>query len=107
VRRAVSVLDKRNVDFEYDGEMGADVALSREAMAQYPFCRLTAPANVLVMPAAHSASISTKMLQQLGGVTVIGPLLTGLDKPVQIASMSSTASDIVNLAAIAAYDINR
>ncbi|MGA7266563.1 MAG: NADP-dependent malic enzyme [Aestuariivirga sp.] len=107
VRDAVGVLDRRNVDFEYDGEMGADVALSREAMALYPFCRLTAPANVLVMPAAHSASISTKMLQQLGGVTVVGPLLTGLDKPVQVASMSATASDIVNLAAIAAYDINR
>ena len=107
VRNAVAVLDRRHVDFEYDGEMGADVALSREAMALYPFCRLTAPANVLVMPAAHSASISTKMLQQLGGVTVVGPLLTGLDRPVQIASMSSTASDIVNLAAIAAYDINR
>jgi malate dehydrogenase (oxaloacetate-decarboxylating)(NADP+) len=107
VRNAVSVLDRRHVDFEYDGEMGADVALSREAMALYPFCRLTGPANVLVMPAAHSASISTKMLQQLGGITVVGPLLTGLDKPVQIASMSATASDIVNLAAIAAYDINR
>ena len=107
VRNAVSVLDRRHVDFEFDGEMGADVALSREAMALYPFCRLTGPANVLVMPAAHSASISTKMLQQLGGVTVVGPLLTGLDKPVQIASMSATTTDIVNLAAIAAYDINR
>jgi malate dehydrogenase (oxaloacetate-decarboxylating)(NADP+) len=107
VRKAVTVLDKRNVDFEYDGEMAADVALSRDAMALYPFCRLSGPANVLVMPAAHSASISTKMLQQLGGVTVVGPLLTGLDKPVQIASMSATATDIVNLAAIAAYDINR
>ena len=69
--------------------------------------RLTGPANVLVMPAAHSASISTKMLQQLGGVTVVGPLLTGLDRPVQIAAMSATASEILNLAAIAAYDINR
>lgn len=107
VRHAVRVLDDRHVDFEYDGEMTADVALSREAMALYPFCRLTGPANVLVMPAAHSASISTKMLQQLGGVTVVGPLLTGLDKPVQISSMSATASEILNLAAIAAYDINR
>ena len=107
VRNAVGVLDKRNVDFEYDGEMGADVALSKEAMSLYPFCRLTGPANVLVMPAAHSASISTKMLQQLGGVTVVGPLLTGFAKPVQIASMSATTTDIVNLAAIAAYDINR
>ncbi len=107
VRNAVKILDKRQVDFEYDGEMAADVALSREAMSLYPFCRLTGPANVLVMPAAHSASISTKMLQQLGGVTVIGPLLTGLSKQVQIASQSATTNDIVNLAAIAAYDINR
>lgn len=106
VRRAVKILDGRQVDFEYDGEMAADVALSPEAMALYPFCRLKGPANVLVMPAAHSASISTKMLQQLGGVTVVGPLLTGLAKPVQIASMSSTANDIVNLAALAAFDIN-
>jgi malate dehydrogenase (oxaloacetate-decarboxylating)(NADP+) len=105
-RDAVAELDRRKVSFEYDGEMAADVALSRSAMALYPFCRLSAPANVLVMPAAHSASISTKMLQQLGGVTVIGPLLAGLDKPVQIASMSATASDILNLAAVAAFDIN-
>jgi malate dehydrogenase (oxaloacetate-decarboxylating)(NADP+) len=107
VRNAVKVLETRQVDFEFDGEMTADVALSREAMALYPFCRLTAPANVLVMPAAHSASISTKMLQQLGGVTVIGPLLTGLSKPVQIASMSATTNDIINLAAIAAYDVEK
>jgi malate dehydrogenase (oxaloacetate-decarboxylating)(NADP+) len=107
VRKAVKVLDDRKVDFEYDGEMAADVALSREAMALYPFCRLSGPANVLVMPAAHSASISTKMLQQLGGVTVIGPLIAGLAKPVQITSMSATTNDIVNLAALASYDINR
>ncbi len=106
VREAVAELDRRKVDFEYDGEMGADVALSREAMAAYPFCRLSQPANVLVMPAAHSASISTKMLQQLGGVTVVGPLLTGLDRSLQIASMNATTSDIVNLAAITAYNIN-
>ncbi len=107
VRKAVKVLEGRNVDFEFDGEMAADVALSKEAMSLYPFCRLTGPANVLVMPAAHSASISTKMLQQLGGVTVIGPLLTGLSKPVQIASMSATTNDILNLAAISAYDVGR
>ena len=103
VRKAVEILEQRGVDFEFDGEMAADVALSREAMSLYPFCRLTGPANVLVMPAAHSASISTKMLQQLGGVTVVGPLLTGLSKPVQIASMSATTNDILNLAAIAAF----
>jgi malate dehydrogenase (oxaloacetate-decarboxylating)(NADP+) len=106
VKEAVQILASRGVDFEFDGDMGADVALSREAMALYPFCRLTGPANVLVMPAAHSASISTKMLQQLGGVTVIGPLLTGISGSVQIASMSATTNDIVNLAAIAAFDLN-
>ncbi|MBB4230457.1 NADP-dependent malic enzyme [Rhizobium mongolense] len=103
VREAVKILDKRRVDFEYDGEMAADVALNRKVMEQYPFCRLSAPANVLVMPAFHSASISTKMLQELGGSTVIGPILVGLDKAVQITSMGAKDSDIVNMAAIAAY----
>jgi malate dehydrogenase (oxaloacetate-decarboxylating)(NADP+) len=104
VREAVKILDKRRVDFQYDGEMAADVALNPKLMEQYPFCRLKGPANVLVMPAFHSASISTKMLQELGGSTVIGPLLVGLDKPVQIASMGAKDSDIVNMAAIAAYN---
>jgi malate dehydrogenase (oxaloacetate-decarboxylating)(NADP+) len=104
VREAVKILDTRRVDFQYDGEMAADVALNAKIMEQYPFCRLSGPANVLVMPAFHSASISTKMLQELGGCTVIGPLLVGLDKSVQIASMSAKDSDIVNMAAIAAYN---
>ena len=103
VQEAVRILDKRRVDFEYDGEMAADVALNPRVMAQYPFCRLTGPANVLVMPAFHSASISTKMLQELGGSTVIGPLLVGLNKPVQIVGLNAKDSDIVNMAAIAAY----
>ncbi len=104
VREAVHILDKRRVDFEYDGEMAADVALNGKLMEQYPFCRLSGTANVLVMPAFHSASISTKMLQELGGSTVIGPLLVGLDKSVQIVSMAAKDSDIVNMAAIAAYN---
>jgi malate dehydrogenase (oxaloacetate-decarboxylating)(NADP+) len=104
VRDAVRILDKRRVDFEYDGEMAADVALNAELMAQYPFCRLSRPANVLIMPAFHSASIATKMLQELGGSTVIGPLLVGLNKPVQIVSLGAKDADIVNMAAIAAYN---
>ena len=76
-------------------------------MAQYPFCRLTGPANVLVMPAFHSASISTKMLQELGGATVIGPLIVGLDKPIQIVSLGATDSDLVNMAVLAAYQRRR
>ncbi len=103
VQEAVRILDKRRVDFEYDGEMAADVALNPTLMRQYPFCRLSGPANVLVMPAYHSASIATKMVQELGGSTVIGPLLVGLNKPVQIVSMTAKDSDIVNMAAIAAY----
>ena len=106
VVEAVKILDSRGVDFEYDGEMGADVALNRKAMALYPFCRLSDTANVLVMPAFHSASISTKMLQELGGDIVVGPLLVGMSKPVQIASLAATDSDLVNMAALAAYDIS-
>ncbi len=103
VQEAVRILDKRRVDFEYDGEMAADVALNPNLMRQYPFCRLSGPANVLIMPAYHSASIATKMLQELGGSTVIGPLLVGLNKPVQIVPMNAKDSDIVNMAVIAAY----
>jgi malate dehydrogenase (oxaloacetate-decarboxylating)(NADP+) len=103
IQEAVKILEKRRVDFEYDGEMAADVALNPRLMHQYPFCRLSGPANVLIMPAFHSASISTKLLQELGGATVIGPLLVGLNKPVQIVSLNAKDSDIVNMAAIAAY----
>jgi malate dehydrogenase (oxaloacetate-decarboxylating)(NADP+) len=103
IQEAVKILDKRHVDFEYDGEMSADVALNARAMELYPFSRLSGTANVLVMPAFHSASISTKMLQELGGAMVIGPLLVGLDKPVQIVPLGAKDSDIVNMAAVAAY----
>ncbi len=105
VREAVQILERRRVDFEFDGEMAADVALNPQAMAAYPFCRLSGPASVLVMPAFHSASISTKMMQELGGATVIGPLLVGLDKPVQILSLGARDSDIVNMAALAAFNV--
>jgi malate dehydrogenase (oxaloacetate-decarboxylating)(NADP+) len=105
VREAVKILESRNVNFEFDGEMAADIALNHQKMqSQYPFSKLSGPANVLVMPAIHSASISTKLLQELGGATVIGPLLVGLDKSVQITSTGAKDSDIVNMAAIAAYN---
>ncbi len=105
VREAVQILERRRVDFEFDGEMAADVALNPKVMAAYPFCRLSGPATVLVMPAFHSASISTKMMQELGGGTVIGPLLVGLDKPVQILSLGARDSDVVNMAALAAFNV--
>jgi malate dehydrogenase (oxaloacetate-decarboxylating)(NADP+) len=105
VKQAVRILDGMRVDFEYDGDMAADVALNRELMAQYPFCRLTGPANVLVMPAFHSASISTKMLQELGGATVIGPIIVGLDRAVQIVPLGAKDADLVNMAALAAFNV--
>ncbi|MGI9524803.1 MAG: NADP-dependent malic enzyme [Hyphomicrobiaceae bacterium] len=107
VREAVDILDTRNCDFEYDGEMAADVALNKEVMKLYPFCRLSDVANVLVMPAYHSAAISTKMLRELGGATVIGPMLVGLSHSVQICPLGAQDVDIVNMAALAAYDIGQ
>ncbi|HEX3937463.1 MAG TPA: NADP-dependent malic enzyme [Xanthobacteraceae bacterium] len=105
VQEAVRILDQRRVDFEYDGDMAADVALNMELREAYPFCRLSGPANVLVMPAFHSASISTKMLMELGGANVIGPMLVGLDRSVQIVPLSANDAQLVNMAAIAAYNV--
>jgi malate dehydrogenase (oxaloacetate-decarboxylating)(NADP+) len=102
MHRAPKVLDARRVDFEYEGEMTVDVALNPERMAAYPFCRLTGPANILVVPARHSASISVKLMQEMAGATVIGPILSGVTKPIQIASMGATVNDILNLAVMAA-----
>ena len=102
---ASAVLDRRGADFEYEGEMTPDVALNPEVMAQYPFCRLTGPANILVVPARHSAAISVKMMQELAGATVIGPILAGVEKPIQICSTTSTANDILNMAVLAASKV--
>ncbi len=104
---APKVLDKRGVDFEYDGEMTVDVALNPDAMAAYPFCRLSGPANILVVPARHSASISVKLMQEMAGATVIGPILTGVDRPIQICSTVSTVSDILNMAILAACKVGQ
>ncbi|KCZ61072.1 NADP-dependent malic enzyme [Hyphomonas chukchiensis] len=108
VREAVCILDEMgDVDFEYEGDMNADIALNPSHSLLYPFSRLKGPANVLVMPAIHAASISTKLLESMSRATVIGPMLLGLEKPVQIASLGATVGDIVNLATIAAYDVDR
>jgi malate dehydrogenase (oxaloacetate-decarboxylating)(NADP+) len=105
VRDAVTLLDQRNLDFEYDGEMSADVALDLRLMRdRYPFCRLSAPANVLVMPGLNSANLASQLLEQLGGGVHVGPLIMGLAKPAQIVEMGSTVSDLVNLAALAAHE---
>jgi malate dehydrogenase (oxaloacetate-decarboxylating)(NADP+) len=104
---AASVLDRRGVDFEYEGEMTVDVALNARGQENYPFSRLTGPANVLVVPARHSASISVKLMQEMAGATVIGPILSGVDKPIQICSTVSTVNDIVNMAVMAACKARR
>ena len=102
---APKVLDEMKVDFEYEGEMTVDVALNPEVMAQYPFSRLTGPANILVVPARHSASISVKLMQEMAGATVIGPILTGVRKPIQICSTNATVNDILNMAVMAACKV--
>ena len=102
---APQVLDRRGVDFEYEGEMAVDVALNARAMASYPFSRLGGPANVLVVPARHSASISVKLMQEMAGATVIGPILAGVNKPIQICSTVSTVNDITNMALLAASKV--
>jgi malate dehydrogenase (oxaloacetate-decarboxylating)(NADP+) len=107
LRAAVDVLDRRQVSFEYEGEMAPDVALNPRQLANYPFARLSGPANVLIMPGLQSANISAKLLRELGGDAVIGPMLVGLEKPVQIAPMTSTASELVTLAVLAAGGIAR
>ncbi len=102
VRDAVKVLDERSVGFEYEGEMTVEVALNEDVMKNYPFCRLTGPANVLIMPSLHTSQVATQLLKELGGGTVLGPVLMGLNKPAQIVPMGTTVSDMVNLAALAA-----
>ena len=102
---APDVLARRGVDFEYEGEMTVDVALNPRAQEAYPFQRLSGPANILVVPARHSASISVKLMQEMAGATVIGPILAGLDKSIQICSTNATASDILNMAVLSACKV--
>ena len=105
IREAVLELDQRQVDFEYEGEMTPEVALNAASMKKYPFSRLSGPANVLVMPGLQSANISAKLLRELGGERIIGPLLINMEQPVQIASMSANASELMTLAVLAAAGI--
>ena len=103
VRQAVEMLEKRKVDFLFDGEMQPDVALNPKFQSTYPFSKIVGNANVLIMPSIHAAAVSTKMLKELGGGKVIGPLLIGLAQPIEVAPLRSSSSEILNLASIAAY----
>ena len=105
IREAVHILDRQQPGFEYEGDVAPDAALNPKVMAQYPFSRLTAPANVLVMPGLQSANISAKLLRELAGTTTVGPMLIGMEKPVQIAPMTSIAPDVLTLAVLAAAGI--
>ncbi|OYU36345.1 NADP-dependent malic enzyme [Novosphingobium sp. PASSN1] len=105
IRSAVAILDEQKPNFEYEGEMAPDAALNPKVMASYPFSRLSGPANVLIMPGLQSANISAKLLRELAGNAVIGPMLIGMEKPVQIAAMTSIAPDILTLAVLAAAGI--
>ena len=105
IRHAVRIMDERQVSFEFDGEMQASVALNEDLMREfYPFCRLSGPANVLVMPGLHSANISAKLMQQIGGGHMIGPVLVGLAHPAQVVQLGATVNDLVTAAALAAYE---
>jgi malate dehydrogenase (oxaloacetate-decarboxylating)(NADP+) len=103
IREAVAILERRGVDFEFDGDMSPDVALEPSIRALYPFCRLTGNANVLVMPGLHSAHITSRLAPRLGGGSSIGPLLLGMQKAVQLLPMDASVSQIVDLAALAAH----
>ena len=105
IRSAVAILDEQKPNFEYEGEMAPDAALNPKVMASYPFSRLSGPANVLIMPGLQSANISAKLLRELAGNAVIGPMLIGMEKPVQIAAMTSIAPDILTLAVLAAAGV--
>lgn len=102
---APQVLERRGVDFEFEGEMTVDVALNTKAQASFPFQRLSGPANILVVPARHSASISVKLMQEMGGATVIGPILSGIGASIQICSSNATATDILNMAVLASCKV--
>ena len=104
MRDAVSILNEETAEFEYDGEISPDVALDMDLRVVYPFCRLTGPANILIMPGLHAAAISSQILQKLGGGTVIGPLLTGLTRAAQITPINANDADLVNFASLAAHD---
>ncbi len=111
VREAVALLDRQaeqpgtDIDFEYEGDMPPQLALTPSSRVNYPFLRLTDAANVLIMPAIHSAMISTKLVEALGGATVVGPILLGLSKPVQICPLGASVSQIITMATLAAYDV--
>jgi malate dehydrogenase (oxaloacetate-decarboxylating)(NADP+) len=104
VRDAVELMDRRGADFEYEGEMPPDVALDAALWANYPFQRLSEPANVLIMPAIHSAAISTKLVQALGEVAVVGPILVGLSRSVQVCRLGDSPARIITMATLAAFE---
>jgi malate dehydrogenase (oxaloacetate-decarboxylating)(NADP+) len=108
MRKAVCLLDQEPRNFEYEGEMAPDLAMDIEMQRRfYPFSRLTAPANVLIMPGLQSANMSVKLLRRLGQGTILGPFLIGMKMPVQIAPMTAGSFDLLGLAVLAALGARR
>ena len=95
VRDAIETLKEEKVGFDFDGEMQPDVALNPIYQDVYPFSKIVGRANILIMPALHSAAISTKLMKSFGGAKLIGPLLIGLDLPIEVAPLRSSTSDIL------------
>ncbi|MFM5953115.1 MAG: phosphate acyltransferase, partial [Novosphingobium sp.] len=105
IRDAVALLDAEPQPFEYEGDIAPDAALNPTVMKNYPFSRLSQPANVLVFPGLQSANISAKLLRELAGNATIGPMLLGMEKPVQIVPMTAIAPDVLTLAVLAASGV--
>jgi malate dehydrogenase (oxaloacetate-decarboxylating)(NADP+) len=105
IRNAVHILDEMQPGFEYEGEMAPDAALNEKVMKLYPFSRLSGPANVLIMPGLQSANLSAKLLRELGGDATVGPILVGMEKPVQIVPVTANVPDVLTLAVLAAAGI--
>jgi malate dehydrogenase (oxaloacetate-decarboxylating)(NADP+) len=108
VRRALEIFRAARPDIAADGEMQADSAVVPELMAsRSPDGSLGRAANVLVFPNLTSANASYKLLNRLGGAEVIGPILSGLSKPVHVLQRDASVTDVVNLTAIAVAEGQR
>jgi len=105
VNKAIEILDKENVEFEYEGPISAEVALNEKLRNNnYPFSRLTDDANILIMPNLDSAKIAYHLLKETSKAVSIGPILSGFEYPVQILPIGSSVKQIINITAITCYN---
>jgi len=104
VRQAVEILHRRNPELLVDGEMQADTAVVDELLGNFPFSRLDRAANVLVFPSLEAGNVAYKLMQRLGGAQAVGPILTGLRRPVHVLQRGADVDEIVHMIAIAAVE---